>query len=496
MSTVDDLFSRVPNWLLRPLPVNATVDPSILTRIDTLATQLPDSLGELSRGLNNLIGLRAYDGAVNRASAHVWLACKMIASHPVSRFRTDLLIFASNFMVPEAVGRLLRQFIRHPDPQTRRAARRTMARGGGYREVALPSDDEKPWDTTGWLRGTESNRLFGHAAGARVQQRWKVPELKTVGDLRELLGIRSPQQLGYLLLATDENGGPYHRFTVSKRDGTARQISAPSKGLLYFQRMILAKILNAVSPHPAAHGFVRGRSIVTNAAPHQGAGVIVKFDLTDFFPTIHYYRVMGLFASLGYDVGDAKFSTSDSSRQVAPTLARLTVFTTSSRTWGEGVLPQGAPTSPAISNLVCRTLDTRLTGLANALGGTYTRYADDLTFSFAEVPRELGRFRWWVNQICHQEGFLVNESKFRVIRSSQRQCVTGLVVNDTLHVPRTERRRLRAILHNCKKHGLESQLRDNPALLDYLQGMASYIHMVDPEEGTRLLAEVRALQDS
>src|SRR5262249_5103654 len=185
-----------------------------------------------------------------------------------------------------------------------------------------------------------------------------------------------------------------------------------------------------------------------------------------------YYRVVGLFASLGYHVGDARFSTDDESKQVAPTLARLCCYTPDPHAWGNALMPQGAPTSPALSNLVCRRLDARLDGLARRGTGAYTRYAADLTFSFPDRSVDLGRFRWWVDQVCHQEGFFVNQRKFRVIRSSQRQVVTGIVVNEELRVPREERRRFRAILHNCRRHGVASQARGHTRFPDYLPGFA------------------------
>jgi hypothetical protein len=232
---------------------------------------------------------------------------------------------------------------------------------------------------------------------------------------------------------------------------------------------------------------------VTNAEQHTGAELLLKFDLSDFFPTIHYYRVVGLFASLGYTVGDGRFHSDDEATQVAPTLARLCCYAPDPHAWGNAVLPQGAPTSPAISNLMCRRLDARLDGLARRNKGTYTRYADDLTFSFRDKALELGRFRWWVDQICHQEGFFVNQAKFRVIRASQRQVVTGIVVNDELHVPRDARRRFRAILHNCRTHGVASQARGHPRFAEYLRGFASYVHMIQPDEGVELLRQVEEL---
>jgi retron-type reverse transcriptase len=326
-----------------------------------------------------------------------------------------------------------------------------------------------------------------------MQEENGVPVLPNVGAVRELLGVRSPAQLGWFLLATDHNDGPYTKFTIPKRDGAAREICAPKKQLRWAQRMILDKILSRAPAHDAAHGFVPGRSTVTNAEKHLGSKLLLKFDLTDFFPTIHFYRVLGLFASLGYTVGDGRFHTEDEAKQVAPVLARLCCYTPDPERWGGALMPQGAPTSPALSNLVCRRLDARLDGLAKRNEGVYTRYADDLTFSFKADTLNVGRFRWWVDQVCHQEGFFVNQKKFRVIRGSQRQLVTGLVVNDVLRVPREERRRFKAILHNCRTHGVASQARGNKKFASWLRGYASYIHMVHPEEGAEFLVAVEEL---
>jgi hypothetical protein len=199
---------------------------------------------------------------------------------------------------------------------------------------------------------------------------------------------------------------------------------------------------------------------------------------------------------LGYEVDNGRFSSDDGATHVAPVLARLCCYTPNPRQSGLGSMPQGAPTSPAISNLVCRGLDARLHGLASRLGGVYTRYADDLTFSFPDSGFDLGRFRWWVNQVCHQEGFYINESKFRVLRRSQRQSVTGIVVNSGLNLPRRLRRQLRAILHNCRTHGIASQARGREDLLTWLRGQASYLHMVQPDAGREMLARIDALQRS
>src|SRR5262249_54718015 len=149
---------------------------------------------------------------------------------------------------------------------------------------------------------------------------------------------------------------------------------------------------------------------------------------------------------------------------------------------GDRALPQGACTSPAISNLVTRKLDRRLAGAARKLGWTYTRYADDLTFSAgAAAAGSLALVLARVRHILRDEGFAVNERKGRVQRRSQRQSVTGIVVNDKPGVPREELRRLRAILHRARTTGLAAQNRDHhPDFAAYLRGKIAYIAMIDP----------------
>jgi hypothetical protein len=487
-----DPLEQVPAWLLRPLPVNAAADAALHARIDKLGAELPNSLPQIHEALNKVRALSEYDAAANRAAAHLWLALERFYTGGVPS-RRDLLSFAGDHLVAEAQARICRRLVKDPSTPVRARARRFVERAT-FREVALPLKPDGAWDATGWLQGTAAGRLNRHPQGRRVLARHDLPVIANLGKLRELLGIRSPRQLGFFLLASDHEDGPYTRFTIPKRDGTEREIRAPKKQLRWVQRQILDKVLAKVPAHNAAHGFIPGRSTVTNATPHVGAQVLLKFDLTDFFPTVHYYRVLGLFAGLGYTVGDGRFGTADESRQVAPTLARLCSYTPDPRAWGNAALPQGAPTSPAISNLVCRRLDARLAGLAQRNQGVYTRYADDLTFSFKKDKAvDLGRFRWWVDQVCHQEGFFVNQRKFHVIRASQRQVVTGIVVNDELRVPREARRRFRATLHNCRRHGVESQARGREGFADYLRGFASYVHMVHAEEGAELLKEVEEL---
>jgi retron-type reverse transcriptase len=480
-----------PAWLLRPLPANAVVDEALNQRVRELAAGLPGTFRQLYLALSQVRNFAEYDPAVNAATTAVWPHLDALIGSREERVRMDLVDFAASHLVGEAAGRVCRRLAKDPSSRVRRKVREVVE-AGNFREVALPATKDGPWDATGWLKGTVDVDIKRHKTGKKVQAAHSVPPIPNLAALRELLGIRSPAQLGYFLLATDTGDGPYTKFSIPKRDGSDRTICAPKPQLKWVQRAILEKVLARVPAHDAAHGFVEGRSTVTNATVHRGAKVVVKLDLKDFFPTIHYFRVLGLFASLGYPVGNAKFGTDDKSAQIAPVLARLCCYTPDPQSWGTALVPQGAPTSPAISNLVCRRLDSRLLGLAKKAGGNYTRYADDLAFSFPTADGvDLGRFRWWVDQVCHQEGFLVHQQKFRVIRACQRQLVTGIVVNDELRVPREARRRFRAILHNCRTLGVASQAKGNPRFKEYLRGFASYVNMVSGDPS--LLKEVADL---
>jgi retron-type reverse transcriptase len=312
-----------------------------------------------------------------------------------------------------------------------------------------------------------------------------LPLLHTGADLARAMEIK----LGTLRWLSFHRRGAalvhYHRYQIPKRSGGQRLISAPKPQLARCQRWVLEEILSRLPVTDLAHGFVRQRSIVSNAAAHVGRAVVVNVDLTDFFPSVSFRRVKGLFHKrMGY------------SEQVATVLAlltteppRLPVTYTGKRYWvalGERRLPQGACTSPAVTNLVCRRLDHRLDGLARSMKYTYSRYADDLTFS-GDATDSIGRLLRGVRAVLTDEGFDENRAKTRIMRRGRRQEVTGVVVNDRPTVSRTEIRRLRAILHNCARHGLESQNRSgHPHFAAYLRGKVAFVTMVDPVRGQQL----------
>ena len=252
-------------------------------------------------------------------------------------------------------------------------------------------------------------------------------------------------------------------------------------------------MLEKVPLEPEAHGFVKGRSTVTNATPHVGQGVVLNVDLKDFFPTISFRRVRGLFQSLGYSPAVATvlglLCTEAPRRQV----------TFDGGAWwvavGERCLPQGAPTSPAIANLISRKLDRRLRGRLGKKGWAYTRYADDLSFSRKDFTRaDLGFVHACIRHVVEDEGFALNPKKGRAQGRGGRQDVTGVVVNVKPGLPREEVRRLRAILHAAKKTGLSAQNREQrPDYRRYLEGKIAYLMMIDRAKGERFKAALDAL---
>jgi retron-type reverse transcriptase len=321
-----------------------------------------------------------------------------------------------------------------------------------------------------------------------------LPVLATPADVAVALGLTIPR-LRWLAFHSDASPvSHYARFTVPKKSGGERLLSAPMAELARAQEWILVNVLEKVATHPAAHGFVKGHSTVSNAQPHVDRDIVVNTDLKDFFPSITFHRVAGMFRMLGYSPAVATvlgLLCTDAPRRKV-TYAGKPYFVAA----GPRALPQGACTSPAISNLVARRFDSRLSGIAGKLGWTYTRYADDLSFSASGEPsQKIGYLLARVRHIAQDEGFAVNKAKTRVLRQSTRQLVTGVVVNDRLGVPRDEVRRLRAILHRAKNEGLAAQNREKrPHFEAWLGGMIAYIHMVNPKQAAPLRKALAAVK--
>lgn len=320
-----------------------------------------------------------------------------------------------------------------------------------------------------------------------------LPELKDQHALAAALGLSIPQLRWLCYHREVDTGTHYRRWHIPKRTGGQRLISSPKPLLMAAQKWIARNVTERLPVHGAAHGFVPGRSTKSNAEAHAGAKVVVKVDLSDFYPTITTPRVKGLFRKAGYGEQTALLLAllcTESPREEM-TLRGKTHFVAV----GDRSLPQGAPTSPSITNALCLRLDARLSGLARKLGLTYTRYADDLTFSSDADKAPVSRLLRAVHRICADEGFVVHPKKTRVMRSGRRQKVTGLVVNTapdgrpSARVPRKMVRQLRAALHH-REHGREGKGES----LHVLRGWAAYIYMCDPAKGRVFLDRIAQLE--
>jgi hypothetical protein len=342
-----------------------------------------------------------------------------------------------------------------------------------------------------WNDSADLDKWDLDSAEARAADN-ELPAIDKPGDLAELLGLSIPE-LRWLSYHRDAAKSiHYTRFTIPKKSGGERAIWAPMPKLKKAQHAILRQIAEKLPVHGAAHGFFPNRSIATNAQVHVGSKTIVQMDLLNFFPTVTLPRVKGVFRKAGYR------------EQIATLLALLCteapreVVEHNGETFfvalGPRALPQGAPTSPALTNTLCLRLDRRLTGLAAKLGWRYSRYADDLTFSLPANHKGspcVGKLLGSAIRVIADEGFQVHPDKTRVSREGGRQKVTGLVVNGDgpPRVPRELKRNLRAAVHNV---AAGKGLRDDESL-ESLGGMAAYVFMTDPALGKKLLVELSRL---
>ncbi|WP_157720307.1 reverse transcriptase family protein [Friedmanniella luteola] len=356
-------------------------------------------------------------------------------------------------------------------------------------------------------RGTPVRvRVLPTTPAAMGRRRWPVPEVDDGPALARLLQVPD-EQLSWL---ADVQGrqrrtpaGPHHlyRYRWVARPGTVpRLLEAPTPLLRHVLRRLLDEVLVWVPAHPAAHGFVRGRSVLSHARRHVGADLVLGLDLRHFFAAVTAARVAGLWTLLGYPEGVVTLLTGLTTHRTPVHV--LTAMPPGGDVSGRHLLrarlraahlPQGAASSPALANLACFTLDHRLSGYAAALGATYSRYADDLTFS---GPRDLpaARLVRSVTTVVAEEGFAVNPTKTRVQRSSARQQVTGLVVNAGLGIPREDEDRLRAVLHDAVRRGPQAANRDGvPDFRAHLEGRVGWVTSVNPVRGARLRRQLEAV---
>lgn len=278
----------------------------------------------------------------------------------------------------------------------------------------------------------ETSIDFSSESGFRKSLKEQAPYVSdyAIGELTD-------RQISRLAVARVRNA-QYRSFRIPKKSGGFRTITAPGGELKRLLKVVALALTRLYGNAPdAVNGFVPGCSVATNACMHVGKEYVMNIDLKDFFPSIRKHMVVESLVKKGVDRGAACL------------IARLCCHTPED--CSEDCLPQGAPTSPVLSNIVCASMDARLTALAQNFGLTYSRYADDITFSGdRNVFREGGRFRTALMSAVTACGFIVNDRKTRVQRPWERQEVTGVTVNSKVNISRKYLKNLRAELHNMQ----------------------------------------------
>ncbi|MCK4795972.1 MAG: retron St85 family RNA-directed DNA polymerase [Spirochaetes bacterium] len=292
-----------------------------------------------------------------------------------------------------------------------------------------------------------------------------LPYICNVDHIALLTGVSSKQ----LRLFIYNERKAYSSFRIPKKRGGFRTIDAPSKKMKKIQRWILDNILYNIDPGEYAHGFLPKKSITTNSSLHVGQDLVLGIDIKDFFPSITLNRVKGLIRSFGYN------------DEISNSLAEICTFN-----WR---LPQGAPTSPMISNLIAKQLDDKLSRFCEKRKLNYSRYADDITISGG---KNLPKFKEMIFDIIKRHEFSINFNKVRLHDRGSSQRVTGLIVNDKISIGRKRRKWLRAIVHNILKNGPVFENRtNNPFFKEWLFGHLGHAKMVEPDFATPLIKSIK-----
>ena len=349
------------------------------------------------------------------------------------------------------------------------------------------ADKQRRLITPPFLGKRVSGKLNYNDGNIRQLKKSKLPIINDMQDLANFLTI-DMGKISWLVYHREvTNVDHYNRFRIPKRSGSDRIISAPKTYLKEAQSWINTEILEKIQPEKEATAFRKNKNILDNALPHSNQGTVIRVDLADFFSTITFPRTRGLFSSLGYNSGVssvlALLCTDMDRREV--------VY--QSENWyvsqGPRKLPQGATTSPALSNLVARNLDRRIRGYLKYLEDDwiYTRYADDLVLSHPDKNVDVGMLLTYLNRVIRDEGFKVNKKKTVIMRTPHRQMITGLVLHESgVRVPKKYLKKVRAMVHNADQ--LISK-GFNPDNIDEIKGRLSFIKMVMPEYAEKTQAK-------
>ncbi|BDR76111.1 reverse transcriptase family protein [Clostridium tetani] len=366
---------------------------------------------------------------------------------------------------------------------------------------------EKQQRSEAWKRTKEDNIVFiGKGYSDSLQdvetnieklKAQKLPIIKDDKELAKFLGIEY-KKLRFLVYHRDVvSVDNYHRYTIPKKKGGVRNIAAPKSLLKNAQRKILEEILSKLPVSEYAHGFLKEKSVVSGAKAHKSRPeLLINIDLEDFFPTITFERVRGMFKGFGYSGYVASLLSmicTYCERMELEVRGETKYVKTSHR-----ILPQGSPASPMITNIICRKLDKRLSGLASKYSFTYTRYADDMSFSFINENIDLtyGRLIGLISKIVKEEGFNINKNKTKFLRQNNRQCITGIVINnEEIGVSKKWIKNLRAAIYNANKLKNNGQIPSSKTINE-IAGMASWIKSVNSEKYKNIIDDAMNLINS
>lgn len=288
-----------------------------------------------------------------------------------------------------------------------------------------------------------------------------LPVIFNTSNLSALVGYNK----NYLKRAALSTAFFYRKFRIKKKNGKYREIMEPLPSLKDIQNWILEYVLYNIPVSRYAKAYVKKRSILDNVKYHKGKDVVLSLDVADFFTNIKLTKIESIFLSLGY------------SSNVSNLLAKLCCVDDS--------LPQGAPTSPALSNIYMIKFDESVAEFCVKEGIRYTRYADDLTFSFP-IKQNIEEVIRFVNSELEKIDLTLNRDKSKIMTSDSRQIVTGIVVNEKIQLPRYKRKQIRQEMHFITKFGLAEHLKatnNNKAnYLAHLQGKINHALRINPND--------------
>lgn len=308
-------------------------------------------------------------------------------------------------------------------------------------------------------RGISEHLIAQYMPYVRNLTQANLPVIFEIEHLSKLMGV----ELSELQKMIANPRRFYREFSIPKKRGGRRPVSAPYPSLLLCQTWIYENILKAISVHFCCHAYIEKKSIISNATPHLGKTAILKMDMEEFFPSIPINWVINLFSNLGY------------AHNVSYYLASLCCL--------NGVLPQGASTSPALSNILLKHLDSRLYKLSKKYKLAYTRYADDLTFSGDYIPHKLIDV---ISDVITDTGLSVNKQKTSLIIGNKKKIVTGISVQgNNLTLPRSSKRQIKQEIHYIKQYGLISHISKlkikNPYYIQSLEGKLRFWLQLEPD---------------